>query len=80
MAATFSVFGEKRNNEQVNHRNKGVLDMTSQQCAIIGCDRQAEANGMCEMHFTRALVYGQVRTPQHKAVLGSTMAKAHCPA
>ncbi|MBW3087348.1 hypothetical protein KIH77_01120 [Bifidobacterium sp. 82T24] len=39
--------------------------MTQHQCTIAGCDEPAETSGLCERHLTRALVYGQFRTPRH---------------
>lgn len=38
--------------------------MAEQVCRIAGCDAPAESQGMCAQHFTRALVYGQVRTAE----------------
>lgn len=35
--------------------------MTEHVCSIVGCDEPAESQGMCARHFTRALIYGQVR-------------------
>ncbi|PWG60407.1 hypothetical protein DF200_02050 [Bifidobacterium catulorum] len=49
-------------------RSEGVLTMTQHQCTIAGCDAPAEASGLCERHFTRALVYGQLRLPRRQAV------------
>lgn len=39
--------------------------MTSHTCSIAGCEREAEANGMCSAHFTAALVHG-VFHPTHR--------------
>lgn len=32
-------------------------------CSIVGCDKPVESQGLCSQHFTRALIYGQVRIP-----------------
>lgn len=37
--------------------------MTERICRIAGCNEPVESQGLCPTHFTRALVYGQVRLP-----------------
>lgn len=37
-------------------------------CRIAGCSEPVESQGLCPMHFTRALIYGQVRLPSAKQV------------
>ncbi|PJM72596.1 hypothetical protein CS006_08450 [Bifidobacterium primatium] len=60
---------------QRNSRSEGVLTMTQHQCTIAGCDEPAEASGLCERHFTRALVYGQFRTPRHQSPVAAAAVK-----
>lgn len=41
--------------------------MQEQSCRIVGCEAPAESQGLCATHFTRALIYGQVRLPETPA-------------
>ncbi|RSX51744.1 hypothetical protein D2E25_1719 [Bifidobacterium goeldii] len=36
--------------------------MSDHYCHVIGCCKPAESEGLCASHFTRALIYGQMRS------------------
>lgn len=47
--------------------------MSERTCNIAGCHNPAESNGLCARHFTRALVYGQLRVANHAASLSGAV-------
>ena len=53
-------------------RWKGAV-MSERTCNIAGCHNPAESNGLCAHHFTRALVYGQLRVANHAASLSGAV-------
>ena len=53
-------------------RWKGAV-MSERTCNIAGCHNPAESNGLCARHFTRALVYGQLRVANHAASLSGAV-------
>ncbi len=47
--------------------------MSERTCNIAGCHNPAESNGLCAHHFTRALVYRQLRVANHAASLSGAV-------
>ena len=53
-------------------RWKGAV-MSERTCNIARCHNPAESSGLCAHHFTRALVYGQLRVANHAASLSGAV-------
>lgn len=53
---------------------KEAGSIMSTQCHIAGCHNPAESEGLCARHFTRALIYGQVRVTRPRALAACAVA------